>query len=427
MRIAGIIAEYNPLHTGHVYHMNRTRQITGAEGIVVVMSGNYVQRGEPAIVDKYRRTRMALAAGADLVLELPVSWATGSAERFASGAAEILDRLGVITDLTYGCECGEQDLLERAAGALMTESEGFRKKLQDAVKAGLSYPQARADALEEEVPGARELLSSPNNILAVEYRKELLRRGSGIRCHGILRVGAGYRDEVLPEEGDFASATALREAMEMTEIPVRMEVWQAGGTGQAEEESRLVSKPGKTEDDVAGLSFPELAKFLPDETRRNLDYAVYSDDLTLLLHHSLQSRASKELLRIQDMSPELLNRLTALRGELLTFRETAKLLKRTNIAHTRINRALLHLVLGMEEPDPGAPVPAVRLLGFRKGTPVMRMLQDSSGIPIVTKPADADPSWFAQDVRACGLYRALVWRKTGIRVDTEYQAKPVIL
>ncbi len=391
MRVAGIIAEYNPLHTGHVYHLNMARQITGAEYAVVVLSGDFVQRGEPAIVDKRRRTRMALAAGADVVLELPVSWATGSAERFAAGAVEILDRLGVVTDLVCGCECEDETLLEKAAHLLLEESESFRNVLKEALRSGLSFPQARAAALEQELPGGTGLLSGPNNILAIEYRKALLGRSSQIRFHGLVRSGAGYLQEELPAASSYASATALREAI-------------------------LAGRPPGS---------PELAAFLPPGSQDALDYCIGPDDLTLLLHHALHCLPAETILSIQDMAPELVRRLDGLRGELLTFRETAKLLKRCNIAHSRINRVLLHLVLGLTEPAP-REIPAVRLLGFRKDTPLMRRLQDISDIPIITKLTDADPSWFASDIAASELYRSLVWQKTGIRLESEYRSHPVL-
>ncbi len=391
MAVVGIIAEYNPLHTGHVYHLNMAKQLTGAEHVVVVLSGDFVQRGEPAIVDKRRRTRMALEAGADAVLELPVSWATGSAERFAAGAVEILDRLGVVTDLVCGCEYRDDVLLEKAARLLLEEPESFRSALKEALRSGLSFPQARAAALEQELPGSTALLAGPNNVLAIEYRKALLAGSSPVRFHGLTRSGAGYLQEALPEASSFASATALREA--------------------------LLS--GKSPDSE------ELAVFLPSCSQSALDYCLGPDDLTLLLHHALHCLPAETVSSVQDMAPELVRRLDGLRGELLTFRETAKLLKRCNIAHSRINRALLHLVLGLTEPAPET-IPAVRLLGFRKDTPLMRRLQDTSEIPIVTKLADADPSWFAPDIAASELYRSLVWQKTGIRLESEYRSRPVL-
>ena len=400
MAVLGIIAEYNPLHTGHIYHLEAAKRLTGASQTVVVMSGDYVQRGEPAVTDKYRRTRMALAAGADVVLELPVTFASGSAERFASGAVEILDRLNVVTDLVYGCETAEDALLQRAAGILITESGSFRDTLRSGLRSGLPFPQARALALEEELPGSRELLGSPNNILAVEYRKALLLRGSTIRASGIPRAGSSYHAQALAPQRSYSSATALREALL----------------------ARRQTSPETVPEDLPWL---ELAAWLPEETRRQLEYVIGPDDLTLLLHHALRSFPAEDVCRIQDMAPEIESRLADLSGELLTFRETAKLLKRCNIAHTRINRALLHLVLGLTE-TPAGEIPAVRLLGFRRGTPLMRLLQDASSIPIITKLADADPAWFAQDVRASELYRALVWQKTGIRLEGEYRSHPVI-
>ena len=143
MKIVGLITEYNPFHAGHLYHMQQARELTGADYCVVLMSGSFVQRGEPAIFDKYRRTKAALLAGADLVLEMPAAFSTASAHEFAAYGVALLSAIGVDA-VVFGSECGQIEFLKQAASALNHESAEFQERLRKGLKAGLTYPQARA-------------------------------------------------------------------------------------------------------------------------------------------------------------------------------------------------------------------------------------------------------------------------------------------
>ena len=181
MKTTGIIAEYNPFHNGHAYHIAQAKKITGSDYCIVIMSGNYVQRGIPAIIDKVLRTRAALMCGADLVIELPIHYATASAEYFAGGAISLLDRLGVTDCLCFGSECGHIEPLLHLCEVLSSESAEFKSLLQKQLKAGSPYPQARNLALSEAFPQLADelsLLRHPNNILGVEYLKALRKRSS---------------------------------------------------------------------------------------------------------------------------------------------------------------------------------------------------------------------------------------------------------
>ena len=211
MKVAGIIVEYNPFHKGHEYHIAETRRITGADFVVAVMSGNFTQRGIPACLDKFMRAECALACGADVVLELPFCYATGSAEYFAVGAVTILDKLGCVDSLCFGTETDVPiSLYTETAAFLCKEPAGYKKTLQEGLRAGLTFPQARLAAarpyLSEE---ALTLLESPNALLGLEYCKALCRRKSRITPYTVGRVGAGYHEESVTSEG-FSSATALR-------------------------------------------------------------------------------------------------------------------------------------------------------------------------------------------------------------------------
>ena len=205
MQVCGIVAEYNPFHTGHAYQLAAARA-AGAERIVVVMSGQFVQRGGIACLDKWQRAKAAIAAGADLVLELPVSFATASAERFAFGAVSVLEKLGCVTMLHCGSECGDADLLRQTAERLET------LHIFPWLAGGLSYPAARRKAMAEEYgEEAAALLDQPNNILAIEYQKAILRMGAEMELHTILRAGASH--DGAPRE-KFSSAGWIRHTWE---------------------------------------------------------------------------------------------------------------------------------------------------------------------------------------------------------------------
>ena len=168
MRITSIISEYNPFHEGHKYHMENAKKITNSDYTVVIMSGDFTQRGTPAIIDKYVRTKQALLNGADLVLELPVSFATASAEGFAFGSVSILNKLGVVDSLVFGSECGEIDNIKKVADFLFDESSEYKERLQFFLKQGLSFPKARASVLQEFFHDlGSDFLSSSNNILGI--------------------------------------------------------------------------------------------------------------------------------------------------------------------------------------------------------------------------------------------------------------------
>jgi len=213
MGAVGIIAEYNPLHNGHIYHMEEARRQTGADFVVVAMSGNFVQRGEPACADKFTRAEWALRAGVDLVLEIPQCLAVASAEWYAEGAVKLLAATGVVTDLAFGVETEDLDALWRVADILDREPPAFKTNLAYHLRQGKSYPRAQFDALSDlNIPrGDVALLTQPNNILAVEYIKALRRYAPHIRAVPILRQGNAYHDTALT--GPLSSATAIRQAL----------------------------------------------------------------------------------------------------------------------------------------------------------------------------------------------------------------------
>ena len=213
MRVVGIIAEYNPLHNGHIYHLERAKALSSADFCVVVLSGNFVQRGEAACTDKFSRATWALRAGADLVLELPSVYAVAPAERFAAGGVRTLNATGVVTDLAFGCEAPDLRTLYQISDIIATEPPALQEAIKKHLSLGKSYPRARFDALTEYgVPkNMLAAIAQPNNILAVEYLGAIRKYAKGIEPLPIERIGTGYHSEEIV--GEFASATAIRKAI----------------------------------------------------------------------------------------------------------------------------------------------------------------------------------------------------------------------
>ena len=393
MKIVGLITEYNPFHAGHLYHMQQARELTGADYCVVLMSGSFVQRGEPAIFDKYLRTKTALLAGADLVLEIPVAFSTASAHEFAAYGVALLSAIGVDA-VVFGSECGQIEILKQAAYALNHESAEFQERLRKGLKAGLTYPQARAKALEMEDTWA-SVLSSPNNILGIEYLRAAEDLHSLMEFYTISRKGSGYHEDTLAD-ANFPSASAIR---------------------------GIIRNSLSKDKDLLDI----LASHLPAVTHPAYTGAVpvFVDDFSGLLNATvLQMQAT---FSIADLSPELAARLTKPPYFPLSFEERIQALKTRQLTYTRVSRALLHLALGMREEDisrwkdEGYALYA-RILGFRRqSSPLLSCLHKKSSIPLITKMADAAqslaPSALAlleQEVYASHLYQTVRIKRGGV-------------
>ena len=210
MRAVALITEYNPFHNGHLHHLRQSKQLAGADVSVAVMSGNFLQRGEAALLDKWLRTELALAAGVDLVVELPYLFACNSAPCFARGAVQTLDAIGGIDFLCFGSEAGALDPLQRCADLLIEKGVEIERQSQELLRQGVSYPAARADILGKLLldSAVSAELESPNNILGIEYLKALRQTRSEIKPLTLQRIGAGYHD--TEAVGSIASATGIR-------------------------------------------------------------------------------------------------------------------------------------------------------------------------------------------------------------------------
>lgn len=210
--VLGIIAEYNPFHNGHLYHLIESKRVTNADYTIAVMSGNFVQRGNVSIVDKWTKAEMAVLNGVDLVIELPTTYSISSAEKFAEGAVKILNSLKVVNNISFGSETCDLETLNKFADVLYREPPEFVSVLNHELSKGLSFPKARENALLIYLNDVRKyanVLSSPNNILGIEYLKALKKLKSKITPIAIKREGTSYNDKGI--SGNFASATAIRD------------------------------------------------------------------------------------------------------------------------------------------------------------------------------------------------------------------------
>jgi predicted nucleotidyltransferase len=210
LKVLGIIVEYNPLHDGHLYHLTSSIELVKPDFVVAVMSGNFVQRGEPSIVDKFARTKMALNAGIDVVFELPAIYSIQDARGFAIGSVGILNATNVVTDLVFGSESNDLKIIEKIASLIVEESPAFERTLKEHLGNGLSFPNARRLAISSLLNYDAEQMRYSNDILGIEYVAELKRLRSKIEAHTIKRIGASYNEEELLE---IPSATSLRKAI----------------------------------------------------------------------------------------------------------------------------------------------------------------------------------------------------------------------
>lgn len=410
MKIVGLITEYNPFHNGHLYHIKKAKELTEADAVLVVMSGDFVQRGAPALMPKHLRAQIALENGAGLVLELPVCYATGSAEYFAEGAITLLDQLGCVTSLCFGSECGDYPLLERIARILCEEPYEYSALLKDALRRGMTFPQARQSALSAYLqdPSIDQVLADPNNILGIEYIKALYRHKSNIKGYTIQRKVSGYHDTHL--SGRFSSASAIRNLFAS--------------------DNEQITDPALFHQ--LSTQMPVSAVSLLKETYR-LRYPVYANDLSLLLKYRLMTEDSESLTNYLDLTEDLKNRILNHIDELITFEQFCDLLKSKELTYTRISRSLLHILLGIKYADMqkyrrNGGCQYAHVLGFRKDqTDILKIIKQHTKIPLLTKLSrtgelsDIGYRMLQTDIMASDLYESIITDKYGTSFINEHR------
>lgn len=417
----GIIAEYNPFHNGHFYHIQMARQLTHAPYCIAVISGDFVQRGAPAMFEKYTRARMALLSGADLVLELPPVFATASAEDFAACGVALLDRLGVVSHLCFGSEWGESSLISKFGTFLAREPEELSFLIKKYVSLGYSFPEARQSALTDCLsidpalkPHIEAILSSPNNLLGVEYCKALARRSSSIIPVTLPRKGSGYDDKELAD--NYSSATAIRSRI------------LKDYSGSHDKKTRYSAVSGQIPS--ACLSLLEDAAPLTAN-----DFSSLLAFRLLELHH--QGIPFHEF---ADVSRDLSARMEKQLLNFSSFEDKAAALKTKQYTYTRISRCLIHILLDMTARTyrcrkEGDYISYVRILGFkREAAPLLSAIKKASALPLITKTADAKIildtqtfAWFEQDLLASHIYQSVLAQKSEASAGNEYTRSVIVI
>ena len=394
--VAGVIAEYNPFHLGHAYQLSAIRRVLGADcRIVAVMSGNFVQRGECAILRKHARAEAAVRAGADLVLELPAPYAMAAAETFARGGTAVLAAAGVVTHLCFGSECGDIAPLRQAADCM--DSEAYHAGLRRFLEEGMTFAAARQAAARELIGGAAECLSYPNNNLGVEYLRALRATDGGMEPMTVLRQGAGHDSR---ETGEYPSASLIRQRM-LAREPWR-EMVPPETAAVAEREIAAGSAP-------ASLEMGERAILAVLRTMGEAEFLPYDgggEGLYRRFYRAVQTGTTLE--------------------EVLFLAKT----KRYPLARLRrmAIAAYLHLA------PPPERLPYLRLLAANeRGCALLREMKEKAAVPIVTKPADVKKAGqeaeklLAAEARCTALYTLCCPAEGPAAADSEYTTDPIIL
>ncbi len=347
MKTAAIICEYNPFHKGHAYQIARTKELCGADFVVAIMSGNYVQRGDVAIFPKELRAKAAIACGADLAIELPAVFAMQSAEFFAKKGIEIANSTGIVDFLSFGAECEDITQICKIAKLLCDEPIEFSNMLKANLNQGLAYPVARADAIREILGNdAAEIISTPNNILAVEYCKALYASNSSITPLAIKRIGVAHDSEDIKD--GFSSATTIREM--------------------------LLS--GNTEAALAYIP-KECGKLFADaklHSTKAMEKSILAELIKMPLH---------KLATISDVSEGMENRIKSAVLEAETLDVLADMIKTKRYTHSRIRRILLSAYLGITNADRELPVPYIKILDHNeRGRELISKMKKSATLPI---------------------------------------------
>lgn len=381
MKTIGIITEYNPFHNGHLYHLFKAKKMTEADYVITIMSGNFLQRGEPAIINKWSRTKMALYAGVDLIIELPFVFSTQDANGFSFGAVKLLDSLQMVDYLCFGCETDNLDTLYSISNFLHIEPQKYKDLIIYNSKKGFEFPKTRSqalceyhrkfgiDGLEKISPlDLRKLLKYPNNILALEYIKHLLNLKSKIQPVAIKRIGAGYHQKNIT--GNISSATSIRnEILNNLRSP----------------KTDLFMLNDKIKSTIPSSVFPVLERELREERG-----PITLDSYRQFILATLRKMPLEDISRIQGVTEGLENRIKEASLKSYTVDQLINSIKTRRYTRTKIQRIILHLMMNLSKKDVKifnrcGPLYA-RILGFsKKGKTLLRTIKKNSSTPLVSK------------------------------------------
>ena len=399
MNITGIITEYNPFHNGHLYHLTEAKKNTNCDAVICIMSGNFVQRGGPAIVDKWQRTEMALNNGVDLVIELPTYYAVSSAEFFAKGAVSILNNLGVVNNLFFGSECGDVNKLTTIAKTLVDEDSKLKYIIKENLAKGETFAKAREKALISYLNNEdlNEILTSSNNILGIEYIKSILRMNSNIKPFTLKREGSNYNDKIL--SNSFSSATSIREMLKQ----------------KASIESLKDSIP-KESYEVLNNLYDDSYPF------------VFDEDMFKFIKYKLQTNCIN-FNNLYEIIEGLENKLLKEISSSNSYEEFILNIKSKRYTYSKISRILTHIYIGLDSDsflniDDTNNLYA-RVLGFnKKGREILSLIKRNSSIPLITKiPRFSDNPLLKLDIQATAAYSIL---NNKLNPNSDYLISPLI-
>lgn len=432
MKILGIIAEYNPFHNGHAYQLAAAKKKVEPDYTIAVMSGNFLQRGEIALFDKYTRTKMAVLGGVDAVYELPAYYACSSAEEFATAAVLTMKQLSV-THLAFGAECNDLHILKQIASAAISENTDFTAFLKAGLAAGETYAKAYSSAVCRcmNFPEAQSLLAGPNNILAICYLKAIFKYCPNIQPVLIPRKDSAYHDTCIT--GAIASASAIRQS--------------------------ILQNDGKPE---------EIIRTVPDSTLNNIivknEHIMHltNSDFATQLRYCLLNNDVTSLSEIYDISRDLANRMKQNTPVFMSYEEIIDTIKTKKYTHTRITRALTHLLLNMQQDifdmlKQHKYIFYVRLLGVSGHcTPLIKYQKTHCSVPWIQKVSTGEQALLKQsgsenkttsptdeallqtrpnpgvllfqaDIYASNLYRLIWHEKYGVILPSDYETNALIL
>ncbi|MBS5794457.1 MAG: nucleotidyltransferase [Clostridiales bacterium] len=355
----GIITEYNPFHNGHKLHIEKSKEKTNSKYCIVVMSGNFSQRGEPTIFDKYLRTKMALLNGADIVLELPLIFATASAELFSLGAIDILDKTGIVTDICFGSEEGSLEKFLEVSNILSNETLEFKQHLYKFLDNGLSFPRARLNALEKTLNKPLGFLNEPNNILSIEYLKAINKLNSTIIAKTIKREKVHFNSNNI--NGNIASATAIRQAFFKNNI-----------------------------DSIKNVIPNNCFKLIQNISQNNIPII---DNYTSILKYLLKVSNIENIKQIADVTEGIENKILD-NTNVDSITELINNVKSKRYTYTKLQRTILHILLNITKDDQQYLKenlnPYIRVLGFKKSSShLLKELTINAKVPVITNLKNA--------------------------------------
>ncbi len=414
MKAVGLVTEYNPFHNGHLYHLNKAMELTRADISVAVMSGDFVQRGEPAVLDKYTRASMALNSGVNLVIELPVNYAVSSAESFASGALKVLDYIKA-DSIAFGSESGDIERLSKLAYILCDNEDMLYKEISKCTANGISYAAARQKVVEKLTDkDTAAMLTSSNNILAVEYLKAIIKNNYAIKPYTVQRQGDSYNDTDI--RSDYASATALRGNLKADNIskyiPVKAGLILSSNTNYI------------YPDDITEALFTRLLDIL---------FASIYDKNVFIENVMQYPDVSKEIAgRLYKSAMDMITRAVPQRSGskcdvAFSFGSLCEHIKTKEVPLSRIKRALVRITLGLDKKhmEKYANEPYIRVLGFdKKGQEYLSYIRKTVEVPLITKTADYK-EMLLDDIHAANIYNMIAAGKYGVKELGDFVRGPV--